>query len=973
MKPERYQEIEELYHSALGRKPEERAAFLEQSCGADEALRGELESLLGYDERAEQFIETPPDDVAAAMLAAEQKQSMIGRTLGHYRIVSLLGSGGMGEVYVANDPRLNRRVALKLLPAGFTADRERLRRFEQEARAASALNHPNILTVYEFGEHDGSPYIVSELLEGEELREQLIDGALSQRKAVDYAQQIAAGLAAAHAKGIVHRDLKPENIFINTDGRVKILDFGLAKLRPQRSGPLGSDVATQKAMTEPGTVMGTVGYMSPEQVRGQEADHRVDIFAFGVILCEMLSGRRPFPGESAIEVMNAILKEEPAELSETNQKISPSLERIVRRCLEKKPEQRFQSASDLGFALEALSISSASSGANQTEAMQAAGVSALIEPGNWRDRIAWLVAGLAVLAALGMAYFGHSDGASGATRAVRLSFAPPENLAFDNGRHDYVIVSPDGRILAFTGRAADGKRQLWVRPLDAVEAQPLPGTDDALEPFWSPDSRSIGFVSQGKLKRVELAGGRPQPLCDVDDRMRGATWGRAGVIIFSKAVGGLFQIPAGGGEARPVTSPDSGRQEFHHYDPWFLPDGRHFLYRVNVRGQGDQQVSVGSLDSKEVKPLLADGAPAAYAPPGWLLFVRNGALLAQSFDADRLELKGDPFPITRPTNIRSVPGRPFSVSENGVLIWQGSRQREYQLVWFDRAGKQVGTVGSPIKVGSGQFPRLSPDGKRVAIQRTELQTLSIDIWVIDLARDLPTRLTSDPAFDWYPIWSPDGSRIVFRTERGGVYGLYQKSANGVGTEELLLKGVSDPTDWSPDGRFIFYNLSTEKSRRDIWALPLAGDRQPYPLLSSEFDEYRAQLSPDGHLLAYVSDESGSYEVYVQPFTDEGKLGGDKKRLSTGGGNHPRFRRGGPELYYVAPDGQMMAVALKLSGATFEFESPKALFKTRMLTNLIQSGIEYDVTEDGQRFLIGTQVADASPVSVILNWTAEVKR
>ena len=322
------------------------------------------------------------------MLAADQKQSMVGRTLGHYRVVSLLGSGGMGEVYLAEDTRLNRRVALKLLPAEFTADRERLRRFEQEARAASSLNHPNILTVYEFGEHGGSPYIVSELLEGEELREQLNDS-MSQRNAVDYAQQIASGLAAAHAKGIVHRDLKPENIFINTDGRVKILDFGLAKLRPRQSKPVGSGVATQKAMTEPGTVMGTLGYMSPEQVRGQEADHRVDIFAFGVILYEMLSGRRPFTGDSAVDVMNAILKEEPVELSERDQKISPSLERIVRRCLEKKPERRFQSASDLGFALEALSISSASSGANQTEAWQGAGASTLRERGGWHDRLCW--------------------------------------------------------------------------------------------------------------------------------------------------------------------------------------------------------------------------------------------------------------------------------------------------------------------------------------------------------------------------------------------------------------------------------------------------------------------------------------------------------------------------------------------------------------------------------------------------------
>ncbi len=659
-----------------------------------------------------------------------------GMHIGHYNVLAPLGAGGMGEVYRALDARLDREVAIKVLPAEFANDAGRLGRFEQEARATSALNHPNILTVYDIGQHEGAPFIVAELLEGEELRAQLEQGPIAPRKAVEYAQQIAAGLAAAHGKGIVHRDLKPENLFVTTGERVKILDFGLAKLRAPRTGAVDMAASTQKKLTDPGTVMGTVGYMAPEQVRGQEADHRADIFAFGVILYEMLSGRRPFGGDSSVEVMNAILKEEPPELSETNAKISPTLEKIVRRCLEKNPERRFHSAHDLGFALEALATSSGSSGTSGGSLKTPA--AAPVRSG-WRERI-WMIAagvlGLIALA-LGVAYLNRS---STDTRALRLSFTPPENLEYDNGPFDNVIVSPDGQRLAFTARSADGKRQIWVRTLDSAEAQPLPGTDDPVQPFWSPDGRSLGFGGQGKLKRVDLAGGRPQTLCNAL-RFNGGNWSRDGVILFAPSeASGVFQIPATGGEPRQVTVPNPA-EERGHRNPYFLPDGRHFLY------QAGGSTVVGSLDSKEARQVLADGAPAVYAPPGWLLFVRNGALWAQHFDATQLELKGEAVSLTPPTDRRFDRGLPFSVSENGVLIWQGVPRRDAQLIWFDRAGKQVGTVGSQIKGGFAETPRLAPDGKRVATAPLNPDTLNQDVWVIDLARDLPTRLTFDPARD----------------------------------------------------------------------------------------------------------------------------------------------------------------------------------------------------------------------------------
>jgi Tol biopolymer transport system component len=737
----------------------------------------------------------------------------------------------------------------------------------------------------------------------------------------------------------------------------------LAKLKPQRNEPVDSQVATQKKITDPGVVMGTVGYMSPEQVRGQEADHRADIFSFGIILFEMLSGQRPFQGESFAETMAAIVKEEAPELGATNAKISPALDKIVRRCLEKRPERRFQSASDLGFALEALSTPSreSGSGVNPKEAGWKSAYPA------WRERLAWIVAGVLGLAllAVSVAYFRRP---AAETRALHLSFEPPEKVSLSSYLPAYVEVSPDGRLVAFTGSGADGQTQLWLRPLDSTEAKPLPGTEQAMFPFWSPDSRSLGFFAQGKLKRIDLAGGRPQLLADVTNP-RGGSWNGAGVILFSPSIRQLFQIPATGAAAKLVVKGIDDGADL----PYFLPDGRHFLCRGGREG-----ISVGSLDSKELKPLLPEGVSPRYAPPGWLLYEREGALLAQPFDTDRLILTGDPVPIARQVmnaaNIRAV----YSVSNNGVLVWRGSGDNERRLSWFDRNGKRGNDVGATTSNTSRLS--LSPNGERVAVTRFDPQTRIPDIWVIEIARNIPTRLTSNPEWDQNAVWSPEGNRIIFYASKEGSGGIYQKAASGVGDEEFLLKVWSGvPNDWSRDGKYVIYSQSGEKTQLDLLVLPTFGDRQPFRFLTTEFAEGQGQFSPDGRWVAYVSTESGNQEVYVQPFSvtgsNDGKGSGGKLRISPNGGNQPRWRRDGKELFYVAGDNTLMAVPVNTAGATFEAGATKPLFKTRLPWSAPGLGIEYDVTADGQRFLMNAQVGEAkeTPVSVILNWTAGLKQ
>ena len=883
--------------------------------------------------------------------------------LGRYEIRSQLGAGGMGEVYLARDPKINRDVAIKVLPADFSSDSERLRRFEQEAQAAGALNHPNILSIYDVDIHDGSPYVVSELLEGETLRELLKGTALSVRKAIDYALQIASGLAAAHSKWIIHRDLKPENIFITHDGRVKILDFGLAKLtEPVQNAEEQTDVLTRRVNTDPGAVMGTVGYMSPEQVRGQRLDHRSDVFSLGAVLYEMLSGKRAFRGDSAIETLNAILKEDPPELSQSNNQMNSALERVVMHCLEKNPEQRFQSAQDVAFALE--SVNSVSSSRTMPAALP-------LTSGRPKTRAwpGWIVASVFLLAALPFV-IAYLRRAPKDERVLRVSVLLPEKTTMTSGVSP-LAVSPDGRRLAFVA-SFEGRDVLWVRSLDSLSAQALPGTEGALiqsHPFWSPDSRFIGFFAGGKLKKIEASGGPPQTLCDIGGP-RGGTWNRDGVIIFAPVpFGPLYRVSAAGGEPTPVTALKQSDLETAHRWPYFLPDGRHFLYLVRSSRAESDGIYVSSLDAKETKRLLPTALDAAYAPPGFLLFMRNETLMAQRFDADKLELTGEPFPVAEHVAYNPGLGRgAFSVSENGVLAFRSGGGQIDQPLWFDRGGKQIGSLGV---AGIYLNLWLSPDERRAAVDRSDPQTGTMDIWLFDLARGIPSRFTTDPAGDTNPLWSPDGSRIVWSSSREGVRNLFQKSAGGGGNDEMLFKSSEDKiaNDWSADGQFIVYQTSSPKTKWDLWVLPMSGNGQPFPFRQTEFNEEQAKFSPDGKWIIYTSDESGAPEVYVQTFpASEGKW-----RVSTSGGGQPRWRRDGRELFYIAADRTLMAVDVKL-GATFEAGVPKRLFGTRVVS-LTEFRNHYVPTSDGQRFLINSTLEETSgtPINVVVNWTADLKR
>ncbi len=858
-----------------------------------------------------------------------------GEKLGPYEILAPIGAGGMGEVYKARDTKLDREVAIKILPSALASDPERLARFEREAKVLASLNHPNIAQIYGIEESSTGRALVMELVLG-----QILNGPLALDEALRIAAQVAEALEAAHDKGIVHRDLKPANIMITPAGVVKVLDFGLAAISQPGTGsenPANSPTLTMGA-TQAGVIMGTAAYMSPEQAVGKPVDRRADIWSFGVVLLEMLTGKSLFHGETVSHILADVIRAD-IDFKNLPETTPQAIRDLLRRCLDRDVKTRLRDIGEARVAIQKY-LKDPSAGVSQVTVNTARQAPRWVWPS-----VSVVLATLLLAGAL--LYVRRPAEKSG---PVRLSFTAPPETSFNDVRSDEIVISPDGRSIAFTARDRDGRTLLWVRALESLEAKQLPGTDDPLWPFWSPDSRSLGFGSHGKLKRVDLAGGPTVELCDAP-RLTGGTWNSEGTILFGADYGSaLYRIASKGGTPVVASVKDSGSQG-GHWNPRFLPDGKHFLF------QNGTNVTVGFLGSMQAKPLLNGVIDAQFAPPNWLLFVSRGALLAQRFDSDRQELKGEPLTVfTVPADVvqGAGMGHTFTVSNNGVLVWRGLWSRDYQLVWRDRSGQQIGVEGPVVKqTNEGQEPRLSPDGRQVAFKRDNA------IWVTDAARYAPLKLSNGQV----PIWSPDGRQVALLSSA-----LYVMAANGVGDSRKLDDGVSLPGDWSPDGRFLLFFRRSEKTRSDIWVLPLYGNRSAYMLINSPGDDVLARFSPDGAWIAYASDESGAQEVYVRSFTRDGHIGADRERVSSSGGSQPIWRRDGKELFYLSPKGEIMAVPVNRSGTALEFGSPAVLFK--ILAPAVGRILgAYDVAPDGQRFLIGEFLGESASAipTVILNW------
>jgi len=893
-----------------------------------------------------------------------------GTRLGPYEIQSPVGAGGMGEVYRARDTRLGRDVALKILPASFASDPTRLQRFEQEARAVAALNHPNILAIFDIGQHDGSPFLVSELLEGESLRAILDRGALPPRKTIEYGVQIAHGLAAAHEKGIVHRDLKPENIFVTRDGRAKILDFGLAKL--VENSPAGADAATLATMptaaTAAGVVLGTPGYMAPEQVRGHAADARTDIFAFGAVLYEMLSGVRAFRRDTPAESMTAILKEDPPELTDAPQPVSPALDKIVRRCLEKSPEQRFQSARDLSFALSALSGTDASGFTKAT-----------VAPAVRRVSVPMLAAAMAVALVL-VASVTWFIARRPADPPARMQFAIPVPGEVSN-----MTISADGKMLAFVSPDdKTGIPMLFVQRVGTGSATELAGTEGASYPFWSPDDSAVGFFGNSRLERIAANGGSLQTLARVNFG-RGGSWGTKGVILYTPDPGGpIWRVNSDGSGAAPATSATDVAADSHRW-AFFLPDGDHFLYLAARFGTADENrvsaVYLSSLSEKENIRVLHTQSSVAYARGELLYMDEQNALRAVAVDPKSGTVGSEPRVLVDSVGYQpSVDWGAFTVAENGTIVYSSSAEAvQSQLIWYDRSGKEMSRVGDS---GAEANPTLSPDGTRVAVDVTDLRANNTDVWTYELNRGTSTRFTFDPAEETDGVWSRDGKVVAYRSIANGS-GVDLKNSDGLQAEKVLVKlktALSDvpnadsydlvPNSWTPDDSEILCSLQTnnkESTGSMLVLVPLSGGKIT-KFLPTDSSKTNGQISGDGKWVAYASNESGDWEVYVTTFPNAS----GKWQVSRGGGTEPRWRGDGKELYYLGPTEMLMAVPVE-AGQTFSSGAPAPLFQIRARAPISSTDLfTYDVTKDGKRFLVNQYLKPdhVTPLTIVEHAFAE---
>ena len=888
---------------------------------------------------------------------------MIDTELSHFRVKSKIGAGGMGEVYRATDSKLGREVALKILPEGFSRDAERMARFKREAQLLASLNHPNIAAIYGLEDADGVRALVMELVEGPTLAERIARGPIPPEEALPIARQIAEALEYAHERGIVHRDLKPANIKITPEGTTKVLDFGLAKALTSDEPGLDPSNSPTLAMTQAGFIVGTAAYMAPEQAKGRPTDRRADIWAFGCVLYEMLSGQRAFTGETVSDILAAVLRSDP-DLSALPAATPASIQRLLRRSLIKEPKQRLRDMGEARIAIEE-TLSGAS-----TEGVPAIGDGSIGKPSSpLRRAVPWALGASTLLFAAVAAWLVFQPKPT--QPVFRFAILPPENQIFRYGGE--MDLSPDGRYLAFITQSGPGKQSLWVQPLDSLTAMPIPGSDGANAPFWSPDSKELGFNAAGKLEKFAIAGGQPQTLCDKCD-VSAADWNRDGVILFMNVSNGaLYRVPDTGGTPTLVVAPDPARHETSYRSPQFLPDGRHFLFQVATSDKGAKFIATGSLDSRSVAYLVQESSQASYAAPGYLLYVDQSALMARPFDAKALRFTGPAVAIAQNIGQSNGGFGFFSVSAAGVLTYAtgsltttGIGSATSQMTWYSRDGKKLDTIGQPDIYTD---PALSQDGSRVAVAIGEQGARNI--WILDTKRGTASRLTFSSEDDIDPAWQSDGSQILFASHREG--DIYQKAANGLGNEQLLFQSKSEgkrPDDVSPDGRYAIYDAQISAASDELWALPLVGERKPFALVQGIFFANSARFSPSGRYVAYTSYETGRPEIYVETFPQPT----GKWQISATGGWQPMWRHDGKELYYLTLDNQLMAVAVDSDSSAFQAGTPKQLFQAQVIPSRGLRNV-YVASPDGQRFLMLTAAGAPKPlpITVVVNWAGLLKK
>jgi Tol biopolymer transport system component len=868
-----------------------------------------------------------------------------GSRLGSYEIVAPLEAGGMGEVYRARDTKLNRDVAVKILSQAFVNDPDRLVRFRREAQVLAALNHPHIAHIHGMEESGGLQALIMEFVEGDDLAQRLARGPMPVDDVLPIARQIADAIESAHDQNIIHRDLKPANIKVRPDGTVKVLDFGLARTMESfeavSPNVTASPTLTNPGLTQAGIILGTAAYMSPEQAKGRPADKRCDMWAFGCVLYEMLTGKRAYPGDDVSDTLAAILRAEP-DWSALPAATPDAIRRLLRRCLSKDRKARLADASAARLEIDE-ALGSSAVAPRRLEAIS-----------HRRIHLMWASAVAALLAAAGAVLFWAARPPA-VPPVMRLEITTPPTT--DTGA---LAISPDGRHIVFAARV-EGRSQLWLRPLDSTVARPLAGTAGGVRPFWSPDSRSIGFFNDGRLKRLEIDGGSPGVLATAGLGMGGA-WLPDGSILFSStALSPIVRLPATGGDPAPVTR--LAAQQIAHRFPHLLPDGRHFLYTA-IGAAAAAGIYLGQIDTSETKRLL-DADVAVYAASGYVFFVRQSTLYAQPFDLRRFELTGTPTLVAEQLPSGNLIPAALSVSTAGHLVYRTGPAAQRQLVWFDRSGTEVGQVGAS-DTATPRAPAMSPDGRRIALTRVD--GTGSDIWLLDATKGLPQRFTTGER-GGYAIWSPDGEHIAFTSLKGSDSFIYIKPVNRTGNSEPLFTapGYSNPMDWSRDGQFLLFRHYDPGKSNDVWAMPMRGERKAFPVVQSDFDERDAQFSPNGKWIAYQSDESSQFEIYIQRFP----VAAGKERVSTNGGAQVRWRADGKELFYVGLDDRLMAVpvAASANGERLEVGSPVPLFATRIGGAV--EGVarqQYVVSPDGQRFLMNTIPEQAaSPISVLLNW------